>query len=212
MKARHFKFFIPILFVFFAEHILAENRIMVNFESPASLNQEVELIQDIKNYNSVQSIENYLTQQNWIDHFLIKSSFSRKKLQIFIQSKRPKYVWKDKFYIDSQVSTFAYDGGHPELMRLNMPLEYLTLWIKVETQFITLLNDFSLTIRSVSFQPAIGWYLITSDALRVNLGDELSSDTYEKLSLTLKYMFENNLTPSIIDLRYKAGAALNYGK
>jgi hypothetical protein len=32
------------------------------------------------------------------------------------------------------------------------------------------------------------------------------------LSLTLKYMFENNLTPSIIDLRYKAGAALNYGK
>jgi len=25
-------------------------------------------------------------------------------------------------------------------------------------------------------------------------------------------MFENNLTPSIIDLRYKAGAALNYGK
>jgi hypothetical protein len=44
------------------------------------------------------------------------------------------------------------------------------------------------------------------------LGDDLSNDTYQKLSLTLKYMFENNLTPSIIDLRYKAGAALNYGK
>ena len=27
-----------------------------------------------------------------------------------------------------------------------------------------------------------------------------------------KYIFENNLTPSIIDLRYRDGAALNYGK
>jgi hypothetical protein len=212
MKACHYKFFASILFVFFTEYILAENRIVINFESPPSLSQEVELIKDIKNYNSVQSIENYLTQQNWIAHFLIKSSFSRKPLQIFIQSKRPKYVWKDKFYIDSQVSTFAYDGGHPDLMRLNMPLEYLTLWIKAENQFIALFNDFNLTIKSVSFQPAIGWYLITSDALRVNMGDDLSNDTYHKLSLTLKYMFENNLTPSIIDLRYKAGAALNYGK
>ena len=97
-------------------------------------------------------------------------------------------------------------------MRLDMPLEYLVFWIKVEKQYITLFNDLSLTIRSVGFQPAVGWYLITSDALRINLGNDLSSNTYQKLSLTLKYLFENNLTPSIIDLRYKAGAALNYGK
>jgi cell division septal protein FtsQ len=93
-----------------------------------------------------------------------------------------------------------------------MPFEYLTFWINAENQYTSLFNDLSLTIRSVSFQPSVGWYLITTDALRVNLGDDLSNDTYQKLSLTLKYMFENNLTPSIIDLRYKAGAALNYGK
>ena len=34
----------------------------------------------------------------------------------------------------------------------------------------------------------------------------------KKLSLTLKHIFEKNLTPSIIDLRYKDGVALNYGK
>ncbi len=39
-----------------------------------------------------------------------------------------------------------------------------------------------------------------------------NSKVFEKLSLTLKYIFEKNLTPSIIDLRYKDGAALNYGK
>ena len=212
MKASNYKYLITIIFIFFGEQIAAEDRIVINFESPPSLNQEAKLIQNIKNYNSVQSIENYLMQQNWIENFLIKSSFFGKFHQIFIQSKKPKYVWKDKFYIDSQVSTFAYDGGYPDLIRLDMPLEYLTFWIKIENQYITLFNDLSLTIRSVGFQPAVGWYLLTSDALRVNLGDDLSNDTYQKLSLTLKYMFENNLTPSISDLRYKAGAALNYGK
>ena len=44
------------------------------------------------------------------------------------------------------------------------------------------------------------------------MGSNLSYKTFEKLSLTLKYIFEKNLTPSIIDLRYKDGAALNYGK
>ena len=64
MEARHYKLIILILLVFFAEKILTENRLIINFESPSSLNQEVELIQNIANYNSVEGIENYLTQQN----------------------------------------------------------------------------------------------------------------------------------------------------
>ena len=48
--------------------------------------------------------------------------------------------------------------------------------------------------------------------MRINMGSDLSYKIFKKLSLTLKYIFEKNLTPSIIDLRYKDGAALNYGK
>ena len=44
------------------------------------------------------------------------------------------------------------------------------------------------------------------------MGSDLSNQIFEKLSLALKYIFEKNLTPSIIDLRYRDGAALNYGK
>jgi len=44
------------------------------------------------------------------------------------------------------------------------------------------------------------------------MGSNISCKTLEKLSLTLKYIFEKKLTPSIIDLRYRDGAALNYGK
>jgi hypothetical protein len=69
MKASNYKYLITIIFIFFGEQIAAEDRIVINFESPPSLNQEAKLIQNIKNYNSVQSIENYLTQQNWIEIF-----------------------------------------------------------------------------------------------------------------------------------------------
>ena len=93
-----------------------------------------------------------------------------------------------------------------------MPLEYLAVWVNIEMQYLTLLDDFNLTLKSANFEPVMGWYFITNNLLRINLGDDLSDDAYQKLSLTFKYMFENNLTPSIIDLRYKAGAALNYGK
>ena len=62
------------------------------------------------------------------------------------------------------------------------------------------------------YTKAEGWYFILKNNLRINLGSELSSDLNKKLLLTLKYIFEKNLTPSIIDLRYKNGAAINYGK
>jgi len=177
-----------------------------------SLNQEVDLIKSIENYTSAQKLQRHLAKQKWVDQFLIRRSFFGTSVQAFIKSKKPQYIWKDKFYLDQKLSKFTYDGGYLELIRLNMPLEFLAAWVNIETQYLTLLDDFNLTLKSANFEPVIGWYFITNNSLRINLGDDLSDDKYQKLALTFKYMFENNLTPSIIDLRYKAGAALNYGK
>ena len=203
---------LSILLISFTSHSVADNRIIINFENIPSLNQEADLIKSAKHYPSAQKLQRHLAKQRWVDQFLIKSSFFGTSIQAFIKSKKPQYVWKDKFYLDQQLSKFNYDGGHLELIRLNMPVEYLTAWINIETQFLSLLDDFNLTIKSANYEPVIGWYFITNNSLRINLGENLSDDTYQKLSLTFKYMFENNLTPSIIDLRYKAGAALSYGK
>ena len=45
MKASNYKYLITIIFIFFGEQIAAEDRIIINFESPPSLNQEAKLIQ-----------------------------------------------------------------------------------------------------------------------------------------------------------------------
>jgi len=203
---------LTIILLSFTSHSFAENRVIINFENMPSLNQEADLIKSIENYTSAKKLQRHLAKQNWVDQFLIKRSFFGTSVQAFIKSKKPYYVWKDKFYLDQNLSKFTYDGGYLELIRLNIPLENLAVWVNIEMQYLTLLDDFNLTLKSANFEPVMGWYFITNNSLRINLGDDLSDDTYQKLSLTFKYMFENNLTPSIIDLRYKAGAALNYGK
>ena len=133
-----------------------------------------------------------------------------KPTQVYIQSKKPKYIWREKFYLDQNLSKFLYDGNYPHLIYLNIPIDYLQSWMEAENQVKLVLDQFGLVIKEVNYNPAGGWHLITS-SLRINFGDDLSNQSYKKLSRTLKYMFENDLTPSIIDLRYKAGAALNYG-
>ena len=97
-------------------------------------------------------------------------------------------------------------------MHLYTPIELVAEWLKVEKQIYEVAEAFNLKISSVTYTEAEGWYFKTRDNLRINMGSNLSYKIFEKLSLTLKYIFEKNLTPSIIDLRYRDGAALNYGK
>ena len=93
-----------------------------------------------------------------------------------------------------------------------MPIEFVEQWMLAEDKFQLIMAGNNLNIISVAFINSEGWSFILDNNLRINLGTDLSDKTYQNLSLALKYIFEKNLTPSIIDLRYKNGAALNYGK
>jgi len=186
-------------------------KVIIMFESPPSLKQEQELVLNLNSNISKRNLSKFLNNQNWIDAFLIKRHVF-KPLEIFIKTKEPKYIWKDKFYLDSSLSKFIYSGEHPHLVHLDMPIEFVDQWSQVEDQFHSIVQLYNLKIFSVSYTESEGWYFNTETNLRINLGADLSTSMLEKLSLTLKYIFEKNLTPSIIDLRYKEGAALNYVK
>jgi cell division septal protein FtsQ len=93
-----------------------------------------------------------------------------------------------------------------------MPIEFVDEWLKVEDEIYALITFYNLKISSISYSEPEGWDFMTKSNLQIKLGSDLSSEVLEKLPLALKYIFEKNLTPSIIDLRYKDGAALNYGK
>tara|TARA_B100000287_G_scaffold433331_1_gene494790 strand:- start:1184 stop:1819 length:636 start_codon:yes stop_codon:yes gene_type:complete len=187
------------------------NQIIVVFESTPSLKKEQELLLNFNTHISKRKLSELLIHQNWIDSFLIKRQLF-KPLEIFIKSKEPKYIWKDQFYLDINFTKFLYFGEHPDLVHLDMPIEFVQQWSIVEEEFQSIVHPYELKISSVSYSEAEGWYFNMENDLRINLGSDLSNNIFKKLSLTLKYIFEKDLTPSIIDLRYKDGAALNYGK
>ena len=190
---------------------ISNQKTIIFFENPQFLEQEENLVIALGDVNSRKNLYKFLNNQNWINSFLIKKNLF-KPLEIFIESKEPKYIWQEKFYLDKNLSKFLYFQEHPDLLHLNTPIELVAEWLKVEKQFYEVTEAFNLKISSVSYTEAEGWYFKTRNNLRINMGSDLSNKIFEKLSLALKYIFEKNLTPSIIDLRYKDGAALNYGK
>jgi len=210
LKTRFLLFFL-MANIFLGCADISNKKAIVFFENPQFLEQEKGLLIALEDINSYKNLSEFLQNQNWINSFLIKKNLF-KPLEIFIESKEPKYIWQEKFYLDENLSKFLYFGEHPDLLHLYTPIELVAEWLQVEKQFYGVTEAFNLRISSVTYNEAEGWYFKTRNNLRINMGSDLSYKIFEKLSLTLKYIFEKNLTPSIIDLRYKDGAALNYGK
>ena len=200
--------FIPI---FFSCSNTNNEKIKIYFEKPPNLAQEQKLVLTLSDDLSNKSLLAILNNQNWIESFLIKKSLFQ-PTEIFIATKEPKYIWQEKFYLDSNLTMFLYSGEYPNLLHLDIPLDLVDEWLQFENELFSLVTIYNLSIFSVSYSKPEGWYFHTKNNIRINLGSELTSNVSKKLSLTLKYIFEKNLTPSIIDLRYKDGAALNYGK
>ena len=188
-----------------------DQKIIIVFEKPPTLKKAQELVLNLSSSISNKNLSRFLDNQNWINSFLIKKH-AFKPLEIFIDSKEPKYIWKENFYLDASLTKFLYFGEYPDLLHLDMPIEFVHEWLEFEEEIYALTTAYNYKIASISYSDAEGWRFTTKSNLQIKLGSNLSSQSLEKISSTLKYIFENNLTPSIIDLRYRDGAALNYGK
>ena len=186
-------------------------KVVIIFENQPTLKKAQELVFSLPSNSSYKDLSKFLHKQNWIDTFLIKKH-ALKPLEIFIDSKEPKYIWKENFYLDASLTKFLYFGEYPDLLHLDMPIEFVEEWLRVEEEIYELTSAFQLKISSISYSEPEGWHFMTKSNFQIKLGSDLSSEVLEKLQLTLKYIFEKNLTPRIIDLRYRDGAALNYGK
>ena len=205
-----------LIFLFLITFLLScssdkNEKILIVFEKPPTLKKAQELVLNLSSVTPNKNLSKFLNNQNWINSFLIKKH-AFKPLEIFIDSKEPKYIWQENFYLDAKLSKFLYFGEYPDLLHLDMPIEFVEQWLRVEEEINLLTSDFKLKISSISYSEPEGWHFKSNSNLHIKLGSDLSFSALEKLELTLKYIFEKNLTPRIIDLRYRDGAALNYAK
>ena len=205
-----------LIFLFLTTFLLScsgdkNEKILIVFEKPPTLKKSQELVLNLSSDTPNKNLSKFLNNQNWINSFLIKKH-AFKSLEIFIDSKEPKYIWQENFYLDARLSKFSYFGEYPDLLHLDMPIEFVEEWLRVEEEIYALTSAFKIKISSISYSEPEGWQFTTQNNLQIELGTDLYAEVLEKLQLTLKYIFEKNLTPRIIDLRYRDGAALNYGK
>jgi cell division septal protein FtsQ len=66
-------------------------------------------------------------------------------------------------------------------------------------------------VDSINYSYVNGWDVQTDSTL-IRFGKNISDMRLKNFHNTVNYLYENRKIPSIIDMRYKDGAALSYGK
>ena len=76
---------------------------------------------------------------------------------------------------------------------------------------INLYSKQKFKIQYINFNHVDGWE-IESDNTKVRFGKELTEKKFKNFKDTLNYLIDIEKIPSIIDMRYRDGVAINYGK
>ena len=139
--------FIPIIFSCSNAN---NEKIKIYFEKTPTLVEEQKLVLTLSDDISKKNLLAILNNQNWIESFLIKKSLFQ-PTEIFIASKEPKYIWQEKFYLDSNLTMFLYSGEYPDLLHLDIPLDLVDEWLQFENELFSLVTIYNLTIFSVSY-------------------------------------------------------------
>jgi len=69
----------------------------------------------------------------------------------------------------------------------------------------------TIKIKTIKYSHVTGWDIKT-DKFLIRFGKHLTEKKFQNFEDTVNYLFEIGKNPSIIDIRYKDGVAIKYGK
>ena len=206
----HYKFYIPVLFLFTSLNVSSQYSINLNFESGFEFESQKKLVSELKNSKSKKQIEKILKRQDWIKDFSLVYKPFKKEVYLSIVNREPIFVLNNQFFYDVNLHKFKFDNSKKDLVTVQGP-------IKNEEDILLLINriesvaNINFDINKINYSYVNGWDVIT-DKLLIRFGNNLTEKKFNNFEYTLNYLFENGKNPSIIDMRYKDGVALNYGK
>ena len=206
----HYKLYISVLFLFTSLNVSSQYLINLNFESGFEFESQKKLVSELKNSKSKKQIEKILKRQDWIKDFSLVYKPFKKEVYLSIVNREPIFVLNDQFFYDIDLHKFKFDNSKKDLVIVQGP-------IKNEEDILLLINriesvaNINFEINKINYSYVNGWDVIT-DKLLIRFGNNLNEKKFNDFEYTLNYLFENGKNPSIIDMRYKDGVALNYGK
>ena len=206
----HYKLYISVLFLFTSLNVSSQYLINLNFESGFEFESQKKLVSELKNSKSKKQIEKILKKQDWIKDFSLVYKPFKKEVYLSIVNREPIFVLNNQFFYDINLHKFKFDNSKKDLVIVQGP-------IKNEEDILLLINriesvsNINFEIIKINYSYVNGWDVIT-DKLLIRFGNNLNEKKFNDFEYTLNYLFENGKNPSIIDMRYKDGVALNYGK
>ena len=195
-----------IIFFLISTNLFAEYEIEINFESGFEFKNQQLLIETLRKTNSKRKIEKALISEDWIENYSIMQKPFQKKIFIRIKNREPILVLNDEFFYDKNLFRFEYDKSKSDIIFVSAPEDLVEDALKIIAR-----SEASIKIKTIKYSHVTGWDIKT-DKFLIKFGKDLTEKKFQNFEDTVNYLFEIGKNPSIIDIRYKDGAAIKYGK
>lgn len=180
----------------------------VDFQSGSLFKSQALFLNNLSKTKSKGEIESLIAEQDWILYYSIKYE-KDKKVSISIENKVPIFILNDKYYVDKNFSTFKYDNSNLGFIRVFSPIDEIKN-AKTLIDFFEILDNKYMP-NLIEYSYTSGW-IASNEKTRISMGKILSNDKLIRLEETINYLNQNTKIPSMIDVRYKDGIAINYGE
>ena len=205
-----YKLYISIIFIFASLNINSQYSININFESGFEFESQKILISELKNSKSKKQIEKILERQDWINNFSLVYKPFKKEVYLSIVNREPIFVLNNQFFYDINLRKFKFDNSKRDLVIVQGPVKNEQDILEIMNR-IDSISSIHFNVNEINYSYVNGWDVITDKAL-IRFGNNLTETKFKNFEYTVNYLFENGKNPSIIDIRYRDGVALNYGK
>ena len=195
-----------IIFFLISTNLFAEYEIEINFESGFEFKNQQLLIETLSKTNSKRKIEKVLISEDWIENYSIMQKPFQKKIFIRIKNREPILVLNDEFFYDKNLFRFEYDKSKKDIIFVSAPEDLAEDALQIISRC-----EASIKIKTIKYSHVTGWDIKT-DKFLIKFGKDLTEKKFQNFEDTVNYLFEIGKNPSIIDIRYKDGAAIKYGK
>ena len=206
----HFKKIVFVLPLIFSITLLGQYKINIIYESGFEFKSQQSLISKLKNSGSRKEIENIINNQDWIKDYSLIYKPIKKQIYLNIKNREPVFILNKEFFYDKDLYQFKYDLSKTDLIMVEGPIDKPEEILKLIEEIESIPN-LQITIRRINYSYINGWDII-SDTTLIRFGNDLSKKRFKNFKDTSNYLLDIGKIPSIIDMRYKDGVALNYGK
>ena len=206
----HSKKIILVFPLIFSITLLGQYKINIIYESGLEFKSQQLLISKLRNSESRKEIENHIKSQDWIQEYSLIFKPFKKEIYLNIKNREPVFVLNNEFFYDKDLHPFKYDLSRRDLIVAEGPIDKPKTILELIEEIESIPNV-QFKIREINYSYVNGWDVV-SDKTLIRFGNDLSEKRFKNFKDTSNYLLDIGKIPSIIDMRYKDGVALNYGK